>query len=348
MSDTKTTYIMPETSGNNDLLTASLLGNGGFGGNGLWNNPFMYLVWMYMMRWMNGGDWGQGGDGCYKALEASTQRQIQTLSDQINDNHTSDLLMAAIQGSTSALQDAATRLGCDINAVASAVQGVRSDIAAVGSQLGFSSERIINAVNQGDCGVIQALKDCCCETQKSILTNNYENRIAISDATASLKDTVNFVGLQVEKGFSTTNYETQAQTCALQNTIRDAGTANTNAIIAKLDAMQNQALLDKIDALREKNSEQAVVINNAQQSATFNQMLNSYTAPIASAVNSLQTELAGVKCRLPETVTLPYSCATAVPSNLFYSGAVGINTFNGGFTPYSGWGSCGCTNSLWG
>jgi hypothetical protein len=31
--------------------------------------------------------------------------------------------------------------------------------------------------------------------QKSILTNNYENRIAISDATASLKDSVNFVGL---------------------------------------------------------------------------------------------------------------------------------------------------------
>lgn len=306
----------------------------------------MYLVWMYMMRWMNGGDWGNNGGDCYKALEASTQRQIQTLADQMNDNHTSDLLMSAIQGNNHAIQEVSTRLGCDINAVASAIQGVRSDIASVGSQLGFSSERIINAVNQGDCGVIQALKDCCCETQKSILTNNYENRIAIADATASLKDTVNYVGLQVEKGFSNTNYETQAQTCALQGTIRDTGTANTNAIIAKLDAIQNQALLDKIDALREKNSEQAVIINNAQQSAAFNQMLNSYTAPIASAVNTLQTELASVKCRLPETVTLPYSCATAVPSSLFYNGAVGINTFN------SGWGAfangCGCTNSLWG
>lgn len=296
----------------------------------------MYLIWMYMMRWMNGGEFG--GD-------ASTQRQIQTLADQISDNHTSDLLMSAIQGNNSAIQEVATRLGCDITAVASAVQGVRSDIAAVGSQLGYSAERIINAVNVGDSGVIQALKDCCCETQKAILTQNYENRIAISDATASLKDTVNFVGLQVEKGFSTANYETQAQTCALQNTIRDAGTANTNAIIAKLDAMQNQALLDKIDALREKNSEQAVVINNAQQSAAFNQMLNSYTAPIAAAVNTLQTEVASVKCRLPETVTLPYSCATAVPSSLFYNGAVGINTFNGGWSAYGG---CGCTNSLWG
>jgi hypothetical protein len=61
-----------------------LLGqNGGFGGNGMWNNPFMYLVWLYMMRWMNGGDWNGQGDGCYKALEASTQRQIQTLQEQM-------------------------------------------------------------------------------------------------------------------------------------------------------------------------------------------------------------------------------------------------------------------------
>ena len=350
MGETKTTYIMPDQNGfgNNDLLTASLLGNGGFGGNGMWNNPFMYLVWLYMMRWMNGGDWGNNGTNCNTAMEAATQRQIQTLSDQMNDNHTSDLIMAAIQGNNNAIQEVSTRLGCDINAIASAIQGVRSDIASVGNQLGFSSERIINAVNQGDCGVIQALKDCCCETQRSILTQNYENRIALDAAAGALKDTVNFVGLQVEKGFSNTNYETQAQTCALQNTIRDTGTTNTNAIIAKLDAMQNQALLDKIDTLREKNSEQAVVINNAQQSAAFNQMLNSYTAPIATAVNALQTELAGVKCRLPETVTLPYSCATAVPSSLFYNGAVGINTFNTGLAAYNGFGGCGCTNTLWG
>ena len=343
MSETKTTYIMPDQNGfgNNDFATLALLGNnGGFGGNGMWNNPFMYLVWLYMMRWMNGGEWNNGGN-CNTAMEAATQRQIQTLSDQMNDNHTSDLIMAAIQGNNAAIQEASTRLGCDINALSSAVQGVRSDISAVGSQLGYSSERIINAVNTGDSGVIQALKDCCCETQKSILTQNYENRLAINGSTAALKDSVNYVGLQVEKGFANTNYETQAQTCALQNTIRDAGTANTNAIIAKLDAMQTQSLLDKIDALREKNSEQATVINNAQQTATFNQMLNSYTAPITSAVNSLQTELASVKCRLPETVTLPYSCATAIPTNLLYNGYIGY-----GVNPFAG--SCGCTNSLWG
>jgi hypothetical protein len=146
-----------------DAATLSLLQNGGM--NNWMNNPFMYLVWMYMMRWLNNGD-----QNCNGAMEAATQRQIQTLSDQMNDNHTSDLIMAAIQGNNNAIQEVSTRLGCDLNAIASAVQGVRSDISMVGNQLGFSSERIINAVNQGDCGVIQALKDCCCETQKSILT----------------------------------------------------------------------------------------------------------------------------------------------------------------------------------
>ena len=345
MGETKTTYIMPDQSGfgNNDLATLALLGGngGGFGGNGMWNNPFMYLVWMWMMRWMNGAsEWGNGNPN--GALEAATQRQIQTLSDSLQDNHTADLLMAAIRGNGHAVQEAATRIGCDFNALNSAVQGVSSSIGSLASQLGFSSERIINAVNQGDCGVIQALKDCCCETQKSFLAQSYENRIAIGDATAKMKDTVNYVGLQVEKGFADSNYQTQAQTCALQGTIRDTGTANTNAIIAKLDAMQNQQLLDKIDALREKNSEQAVIINNAQQSAAFSQMLNSYTAPISAAVNALQNEVASVKCRLPETVTLPYSCATAVPTNLLYNGSV---AFSNGF---GAWGACGCNNTLWG
>ena len=75
MSETKTTYIMPDQNGfgNNDLATMALLnGNNGFG-NGMWNNPFMYFIWLYMMRWMNNGEWGNNNDGI-KALEASTQR----------------------------------------------------------------------------------------------------------------------------------------------------------------------------------------------------------------------------------------------------------------------------------
>ena len=43
MSETKTTYIMPDQNGlgTNDFATMALFANngGGFGGNGMWNNP---------------------------------------------------------------------------------------------------------------------------------------------------------------------------------------------------------------------------------------------------------------------------------------------------------------------
>ena len=41
MSETKTTYIMPDQNGfgNNDLATTFALMNGGGFGNNMWNNP---------------------------------------------------------------------------------------------------------------------------------------------------------------------------------------------------------------------------------------------------------------------------------------------------------------------
>ena len=123
----------------------------------------------------------------------------------------------------------------------------------------------------------------------------------------------------------------------MQGIFKDAAALSTNQILAKLDAMQNQTLLDKIDALREKNNEQAVIINNAQQTAAFGQMISAATAPITAAVNVLQNDINSVKCRLPETVTLPANNSIAVPVSGIQLGAFGW--------PYSG---CGCNNSLWG
>lgn len=312
MSDTKT-YVVPDNlTGNNDnLATMAMMSNGAFG-NGMWNNPFMYLVWMYVMRWMNNGDWNNNGD-------PAVQRQLQTLQDQMQDNHNSDLIMQAIKGNGQALQDVATRMGCNINALQSAIQSVQSSIANVGSQVGFSSERVINAVNSGDSNIIQALNNCCCSTQKEILKMGYENQINNQNQTYQLTSQLNGVNNVIQNGFRDTNYATQQQTCSLQNTIKDTTTINTNAILAKLDALSTTALQDKIQALREKNSEQATAINNAQQSALFGQMINAAVTPINSTLASLSKEVDGIQCKLPNTVTLPYSCATAIPTSMAYN-----------------------------
>lgn len=282
----------------------------------------MYLVWMWMMRWMN-------GNGEFGNSDPNVQRQLQTLQEQMQDNHNSDLMMQAIKGNSQALQDLSTRLSCDANALQAAIQNVQSSIATVGNQVGFSSERIINAVNQGDCGVIQAIKDCCCNTQQSILKMGYDNQIQNQNQTYQLTNSINDVSNTLQRGFCDTTHATQSQTCALSNTIKDTGTANTNQIIAKLDAMQNQALLDKIDSLREKNSQQAVIINNAQQSTLFNQMINAATAPINASLASLTKEVSDIQCKLPSTVTLPQNNTIAVPTCVAAQyGLYGLNNGN--------------------
>ena len=320
MESTKT-YVLPDNQ--NDLATMMAM-NGGM--NGMWNNPFIYLVWMmFAGRFFGNNGWGD------------QESQLSAIREQMGTNQNTTLLMDAIKGNSTALGQLANSLGCDFNTLKESICDVRNAIATVGGQVGFSSERVINAIQQGDCSVVQAVKDCCCNTQKSILEMGYQNQLANCNQTNTLQNSINGVIDTVDRGFQTISFQNQAQTCNLQNTFKDVTTLNTNQILAKLDAMQNQTLLDKIDALREKNNEQAVIINNAQQTATFGQMINAATSPIAAAVNVLQNDINGVKCRLPETVTLPANNSIAVPVS-----GVQLGTFG---WPLTG---CGCNNSLWG
>jgi len=48
-------------------------------------------------------------------------------------------------------------------------------------------------------------------------------------------------------------------------------------------------------------------------------MINAAVTPINSTLASLSKEVDGIQCKLPNTVTLPYSCATAVPTSLAYN-----------------------------
>lgn len=341
MSGTRT-YIVPDGQENstNQMLPWMAMMNGGGGfGNGMWNNPFVYLVWMWMMRWMNNGEFGNGNN-CQNLQSAEIQSQLAGLREQINTNQNTQLLMDAIKGNSSSLETLSTNLNCDFGVLKDCCCNIQNAIATVGGQVGYSSERVINAVERGNCDVIQAINNCCCNTQKAIIEQGYQNQLASERQTYQITNSINQAATATEKGFTTLSFQNQTQTCALQDAIKDTSATSTAQIIAKLDAMQNQALLDKIDALREKNSQQAVVINNAQQTATFGQMISQATTPIVAAVNALQGDVNGIKCKLPETVTLPYSCATAVPTQAVFNGyALGA---------YAGWNNGYCGNSLWG
>ena len=234
--------------GMNPALTA-LMANGGM--NGMWNNPFVYLVWMmFAGRFFNNRGWG--GDG--NCAQGNFTAQLDSLRSQMSDNQNSNLLMDAIKGNSCAISQLASNLNCDFNALQNAICCVKSAIDHVSGQVGFSAERVINAVNMGDCNIIQAIKDCCCTTQKSILEMGYQNQLQNCQQTHQIMSGINTLNTGLERGFANVAYEAQAQTCQLIN----AGNANTQRIIDTLNthwrdelALKNQDLKFELSQLRQ-------------------------------------------------------------------------------------------------
>lgn len=249
----------------------AMMNNGGFGGNGGW-----WWIWIILIFFCWGGF---GGNGFGRGGNDASR-----LASQLNNDANTNLLMQAINGNKEAISSLSNTLNCDINAVQTALNTINSGVSQISCDTKLSSCEVINAITSGNASLASELANCCCTTQRSIdaVNNNitkmgYENQLSVCNQTNNLVNTMN------------------SNTLAL----RDSGTANTQSIIAKLDAMQNQALLDKIDSLRERNSTLLTQLSQEHQTATFGNMISSATAPIVTKLNSLQSDVDGIKCKLP-------------------------------------------------
>lgn len=142
--------------GGNDNLAAALLArgrdndpatmlaamNGGMGGG--WNNPFAYMMMLGMFRFMYGDGWnGQNGN----VQRAEIQSQIDSLRNQMSDNHNSDLLMGAIQGNNQDLKTLAANLNCDFNALQSSVCGIQTVVCDLKNSGKDNTQRIVDVLN---------------------------------------------------------------------------------------------------------------------------------------------------------------------------------------------------------
>ena len=325
---TNEVFMIPDNRGGQNsfdpnLLLASMMnGNNGFGGNGNWM-WVIFLFFLYpLMR--NSGFWGNN-DG--------NSGNLGSLGNLVNNDSGRELLMQAINGNGNALRDLAAMLNTSTSSVQQAICGVNNSITQLGGQVGMSGQQIINAIHLGNQGLAAQLAQCCCDLRTAITTGNYENQIATLNQTNTLQSGQNFISRSIERGFSDTAYAFRDQTCKLgsdiQNStqqIKDATTAQTNAIISKLDSMERTGLMDKIDAQREMISTLKTNANIAAQNAATQQAIAAATAPLAA-------QLAEIKCAQPNTVTVPY-----YPFSIQPNCGCG-NTYNNG---------CGsCQNQFW-
>ena len=229
-----------------DAMGMAAMMNGGMGANNWLNNPFLYLIFLAMFGG-NGFGWGNRG--------AMQTEQFDSLRNQIADNQNNQLAMDAIKGNASAISQLATNLGCSVNSLQQAVCSVKSAIEGLGGQIGFSAERVINAVNMGDCNVIQAIKDCCCTTQKSILEMGYQNQIQNLQQTNTLQQGMNYIATGMERGFSNLGFQGQQQTCQIVQAINAASQRQIDV----LNAHWTEDLRDKLFAASQREQTASIV-----------------------------------------------------------------------------------------
>lgn len=236
--------------------------------------------------------WGGNGNGFFG-------RNGNGIPNQLNNDFGRDILLQAINGNGNAISQLASTLNCDVNTLQTAIGQVQQSICSVGNQVGMSSQQIINSIQSGTCQLGNQLAQCCCNLQDQITRQGYEARIATSDQT---------------------------------NALIGAGSNNTNAILAKLDAIQTQGLYDKIDALREKNSALVAQISNEHQTAAINAYQAQSLMPVNAALQDLSARLGAIECKQPATVTIPYVPAMSNLVPVSYSQPVnfGLSSYNYG------------------
>lgn len=290
MSETKT-IVYPEGSNNCcnlmgmlapfigrsgvDSNLLAMMNSNGFGGGNAWWILLLFLLW------------GRNGFGSYG----------ENVEQMIANGNGREYLMQAINGNTNAINSLANNLNCDVNAMRGAINQIQSAICNVGNQIGMSSQAVINAVQSGSTSIIQQLCNCCCDMKQLVNSQGYENRISNINQTNT-----------IQNGFAQIGYQSAEQICQLKQNAN----ANTNAILAKLDAIEDSRKDREISNL----TAQLTACNSR---AERQQEL----APIYKA-------LADIQCKQPKTESVYAPSVIGIPTcNAYQLGLWGLGNMNG-------------------
>lgn len=199
-----------------------------------------------------------------------------------------EMLMQALQRNGVDISQLAQSVNCSNSQILQAINAVASSICGLGNQMGQNTNQILTALLQGNNAIASQIAECCCST-KQVLT----------------------------QGFADLGYATRDQTCAIEKAIA----ASTAEILAGQRAAEMRDLQNKLEAEREKVSQQATAINNYQQTQAFGQMLH----PISASLAELHSEVDSIKCKLPKTETI-----VATPDYVPINRGINVN-----YAPYS-------------
>lgn len=230
------------------MLTNASKNQDAWGGGGCW------FIWVILMFWLWGGNNGFNKNGTADGIP-----------NQLNNDFGREVLLQAINGNGNAISQLSTKLNCDVNALQTAIGQVQSSIQNVGNQIGMSSQQIINSVQSGNATIASQLAECCCTLRDSITKSNYENQLSNVNQTNTLQNAINTVNNSVERGFASTAYATAQQTAEIKNAIA----TQTTMINEKFCQLEMREMQNKIDALRQENTNLTLAASQTAQTANI-------------------------------------------------------------------------------
>lgn len=211
----------------------AMMNNNGMGGNGCW------WIWIILLFFVWGG-WGGNGFG-NRCGEASQ------LASQLNTDANTNLLMQAINGNKEAISTLSNTLNCDINSVQSALNTINTSVSQIACDTKLSGAQVINAIQSGNANLASQLASCCCDVRNAITTQGYENQLSIVNQTNTL----------------TSNANTQF------NILGAKIDAQTQIINDKFCQLEMREMQNKIDSLRQENTQLALAASQQAQTANI-------------------------------------------------------------------------------
>lgn len=266
---------------NNGSVPAWLAMQNGGWGNGLGGWGGGILGFILGALVGNGGFFGNGFGGGNGAAAAS-------LGAQATANSNTDLILNAINGTDADVRLLATTLNSDIDSVRLAVNTVQGAIGSLSAQVGLSGQQIINSIQSGNSALASQLCECCCNMRQLVTEQGYQNQIATLNQTNQLGAAISGSG---------------------QRTVDAIADLKTTMVQSFCDVKERE-MQDKINAQAEIITQLRNQADNAAQTATF-----------AAMLSPINTKLAEIESKQPNTIPVQYPNVVAV-NNTPYSGGM--------------------------
>lgn len=230
---------------------------------GAWGGDGCWWIWIILLFFCWGGFGGNGFGG----------NNANGLPAQLNGDAGRELLMNAIQGNGAAINQLASSLNCS-------TQQIQNTLCNIQGTLGMSSQQIINAVQSMGCQIGNQIASCCCDLRESITKMGYESQLATVNQTNTLQSSAstqfNILGAKID--------------------------AQTQIINDRFCQLEMREMQNKIDTLRQENSNLALAASQQAQTANIVSQLRA-PAPVPAYI-----------VQNPNCCTTPTVAVTAAPA----------------------------------